>query len=147
VFTQQSEDLFPNFNQNKADEIKKKWVNCNKILIIGPPRSGKSFFVNNYLKGIDVNEYVIGLEKREEREDKNVQLQEKIWNMLRDVGKYAKEFLEGVKIDRTVMPEYVAKELKEFFNYRIPKPVLEWINKKIGRRVLRSNILRLRKRG
>jgi len=45
------DDLFEGFNANEAKEVLRSCTDCGRFVLVGPPRSGKTFFRENYLKG------------------------------------------------------------------------------------------------
>ena len=53
-----SRDLFEEFNKNKAGSVPQD----RRILVLGPPRSGKSTFINMHLGGCG-EEHIVGLVK------------------------------------------------------------------------------------
>ena len=60
------DDLFKGFNEDKVSEVLLRCTNCGRFVLIGPPRSGKTFFREKYLKGrlgdsVTVDEYTICL--------------------------------------------------------------------------------------
>jgi GTPase SAR1 family protein len=58
--------LFKEFNENKASG--KHGI----VLVLGPPRSGKTFFINNYLKPhTKAEEYTIGLISKKHAQPSN----------------------------------------------------------------------------
>ena len=44
-------DLFRGFNEVEVSEVLRRCTNCGRFVLIGPPRSGKTFFRENYLEG------------------------------------------------------------------------------------------------
>jgi hypothetical protein len=61
-------DLFEGFNANEVSEILRRCTDCGRFVLIGPPRSGKTFFRENYLKGVTVDEHTLGLTTTAETE-------------------------------------------------------------------------------
>ncbi|BDC00257.1 hypothetical protein [Saccharolobus caldissimus] len=57
--TTETEDLFYEYNKKLSETINQNQI--KDIVVIGPPRSGKSFFIKNYLKGLNVKEETIGI--------------------------------------------------------------------------------------
>lgn len=53
-------DLFEGFNANEVSEVLRGCTDCGRFVLIGPPRSGKTFFRENYLKGVTVVEHTLG---------------------------------------------------------------------------------------
>jgi KaiC/GvpD/RAD55 family RecA-like ATPase len=59
-------DLFSGFNEDEVSEVLCKCACCSRFVLIGPPRSGKTFFKEKYLKdrlgaGVTVDEYTLGI--------------------------------------------------------------------------------------
>ena len=59
-------DLFRDFNEGKVSEVLRRCAGCSRFVLIGPPRSGKTFFKEKYLKdrlgaGVTVDEYTLGI--------------------------------------------------------------------------------------
>ena len=68
-----AEDLFPEYNQKFAGALKGLISpEKEKVVVVGPPRSGKTFFIKNYLSGFEVEEETLGvIEEKELEELKN----------------------------------------------------------------------------
>jgi len=43
-------DLFRGFNEGEVSEVLRRCAGCSRFVAVGPPRSGKSFFIENYLR-------------------------------------------------------------------------------------------------
>jgi len=59
-------DLFGKFNEGKVREVLSRCANCGRFVVMGPPRSGKSFFIENYLRGslgnnVTIDEHTLGI--------------------------------------------------------------------------------------
>jgi len=54
-------DLFEGFNGREVNEVLRRCTDCGRLVLIGPPRSGKTFFRENYLKGVTVVELTLGV--------------------------------------------------------------------------------------
>jgi hypothetical protein len=59
-------DLFSGFNEDEVSEVLCRCAGCGRFVLIGPPRSGKTFFKEKYLKdrlgaGVTVDEYTLGI--------------------------------------------------------------------------------------
>jgi hypothetical protein len=61
-------DLFEGFNGREVSEVLRSYTNCGRFVLIGPPRSGKTFFRENYLEGVTVDEHTLGLTTTAETE-------------------------------------------------------------------------------
>jgi hypothetical protein len=53
--------LFEGFNKGEVNEVLRRCTNCGRFVLIGPPRSGKTFFKEKYLKGVTFDELTLGL--------------------------------------------------------------------------------------
>jgi len=58
-------DLFRGFNEGEVSEVLRRCAGCSRFVAVGPPRSGKSFFIENYLRnklgtGVTIDEYTLG---------------------------------------------------------------------------------------
>ena len=42
-------DLFRGFNEGEVSEVLRRCAGCGRFVLIGPPRSGKTFFREKYL--------------------------------------------------------------------------------------------------
>ncbi|WP_054854520.1 PhoH family protein [Vulcanisaeta distributa] len=58
-------DLLRDFNEGRVRELLNQCGNVGRVIVLGPPSSGKSFFINNYVRthcpNAEVLEYVAGL--------------------------------------------------------------------------------------
>jgi len=90
-------DIFAVYNQKNASEVAKECKDCDKILIIGPPRSGKSFFIDNYLRdklqNVKIDEFILGIEKRtveEVKENKVIEFFKKVLPIINSIKEQTK---------------------------------------------------------
>ncbi|WP_052292151.1 hypothetical protein [Saccharolobus islandicus] len=129
-------DYFPDFNRKRAEKVVEKCGGCNKVAILGPPRSGKSFFMKNYLEGKlkNVEELVVipeGLAKVNQPR----RLIEKLIEKIKDLTDVDIEGLDEILGKKA--PKHVIDEVKgriagsTHFVYFIPwKEVEECTSKK-----------------
>ena len=52
-------DLFHEYNKRLSEEIRRRQV--KDVVVIGPPKSGKTFFIRNYLSDLNVIEETVGI--------------------------------------------------------------------------------------
>ena len=83
-------DLFEGFNKDKVSEVLSRCTNCGRFVLIGPPRSGKTFFRENYLEGrpgvgFTVDEHTLGITTKTEGEEAKGELGlvRRLWGFLR----------------------------------------------------------------
>jgi len=86
--------LFRGFNEVEVDEVLRRCVGCGRFVLIGPPRSGKTFFRENYLEGkegrlgvgVTVDEHTLGITTTTKTEGKEAKgglgLREKVMRIL-----------------------------------------------------------------
>jgi len=137
-------DIFAVYNQKNASEVVKECKECDKILIIGPPRSGKSFFIDNYLRdklqNVKIDEFTPGIEKRtveEVKENKVIEFFKKVLPFINSIKEQTKvEDKELSKLLGDNAPKYIYEEAKRrignsrHFTYLISlKEIKECINK------------------
>jgi KaiC/GvpD/RAD55 family RecA-like ATPase len=112
-------DLFKEFNKNKASGKHKT------VLVLGPPRSGKTFFIDNYLKPYtEAEEYTIGLIS------KRIQPSNEIIDAFKRVMPWVSKLdyisIEGNDELRKFGNEFV-ESLRETFGGSAPKHVIDEI--------------------
>ena len=117
-------DIFPTYNQESAGKVVEVCRGYDKILIIGPPRSGKSFFIDNYLRdklgNVKIDDFTpsIGRGKNEEVKGNKV------------IGFFERElpFIKSFKKLTKVKEE----ELRKVLGHWAPKPIYNDAKKRIG---------------
>jgi hypothetical protein len=124
------DDLFNVFNEDEVSEVLRRCTNCGRFVLIGPPRSGKTFFREKYLEdklgdSVTVDEYTIGITTKTEGEEAKGELglSEKVMGVLKRmilIGKFA----DKVKVDD--------EELRRVLGDRAPKHIVEWARGMIG---------------
>jgi len=115
-------DLFPSFNQKKASEVIKKCNGYRRIVIFGPPRSGKSFFTEKYLRDslpdLIIDEYTVGVVDSAKAESNTI-------------SEFFKKKMPSV-VKLMDMKEVEDEELKRLLGNRAPKHIVEDTMKQIG---------------
>jgi len=80
-------DLFEGFNGREVSEVLRRCTDCGRFVLIGPPRSGKTFFRENYLKGVTVVEHTLGVTTTAKTEGEEAEgesgLREKVMTLLK----------------------------------------------------------------
>lgn len=115
-------DLFPSFNQKKASEVIKKSNGYRRIVILGPPRSGKSFFTEKYLRDslpdLIIDEYTVGVVDSAKAESSTISefFNKKMPSLVKPMD----------------MKEVEDEELKRLLGNRAPKHIVEDTMKQIG---------------
>lgn len=113
------EDLFKEFNKNMASG------KHETVLVLGPPRSGKTFFINNYLKShTKAEEYTIGLISKRIQPSNNII--DAFKRVMPWVSKLDYISIEGNDELRKFGNEFI-KSLRETFGYSAPKHVIDEI--------------------
>jgi tetratricopeptide (TPR) repeat protein len=123
-------DLFEGFNEVEVSEVLRRCTNCGRFVLIGPPRSGKTFFKENYLKGrlgdsVTVDEHTLGITTKTEGEEAKGELglREKVMGLLKRMTLIGK-FVDKERVDD--------EELRGILGDRAPKPIVEGARRKIG---------------
>jgi len=121
-------DLFEGFNANEAKEVLLKCTNCGRFVLLGPPRSGKTFFRENYLKGVTVEELTLGVTattKTEGEEAKGEsELHDKIMSLLKKMIPLIGKFADNVRVKD--------EELRRVLGDKAPKHIVEEARRVIG---------------
>jgi DNA-binding transcriptional MerR regulator len=126
-------DLFEGFNKGEVSEVLSRCTNCSKFVLIGPPRSGKTFFREKYLEGrlgnsVTVVEHTLGVTTTAKTEGEEAEgesgLREKVMGLLKRMIPIIGNFVDKVRVDD--------KELRRILGDRAPKHVVEWAKKVIG---------------
>jgi KaiC/GvpD/RAD55 family RecA-like ATPase/tetratricopeptide (TPR) repeat protein len=125
-------DLFSGFNEDEVSEVLRRCAGCSRFVLIGPPRSGKTFFKENYLEdrlgaGVAVDEYTLGISTTAKTEREEAGGESGI------LGKVMK-YLEGMipLIKRLRDSAEVDEELRKLLGDRAPKLVVEGARRSIG---------------
>jgi len=120
-------DLFMGFNEREVSEVRRRCTNCGRFMVVGPPRSGKSFFKNNHMKNyLDINatidEYTLGVSIA--KTGGVSRGPEGVIGLLKRMIPLIKKLLDRVEVDD--------EELKRVLGNKGPKPVIEEAKKRIG---------------
>lgn len=83
-------DLFYEYNKRLSENIRQKQV--KDVVVIGPPKSGKTFFIENYLNDLNVDEKTIGVL---EVDVSKWNLMDKLKESINDLGNNMKKFFGG----------------------------------------------------
>ena len=124
------DDLFRGFNKDEVSEVLRRCTNCGRFVLIGPPRSGKTFFKENYLEGrldigVTVDEYTLGITTKTEGEEAKgkLGLSEKVMELLKRMTLIGK-FVDNERVDD--------EELKRVLGDKAPKHIVEGARGMIG---------------
>ena len=125
------DDLFNGFNEDKLSEVLRRCTNCGRFVLIGPPRSGKTFFREKYLKdrlgdSVTVDEYTIGITTKTEGEEAKGEsgLSEKVMGVLKRIIPLIGKVADKERVDD--------EELRRVLGDRAPKRIVEWARRMIG---------------
>ena len=124
-------DLFNGFNEDEVSEVLRRCTNCGRFVLIGPPRSGKTFFREKHLKGrlgdsVTVDEYTLGITTKTEGEEAKGELGlgEKVMRILKRMIPLIGKFVDKERVDD--------EELRRVLGDRAPKPIVEGVRRMIG---------------
>ncbi len=128
-----SVDLFRDFNEGEVSEVFRRCAGCSRFVLIGPPRSGKTFFKEKYLKdrlgtGVTVDEYTLGISTtaKTEREEARGEsgISKKVMKYLEGMIPLIKRLRETVEVDD--------EELRRVLGDKAPRLVVEGVRRSIG---------------
>ncbi len=128
-----SVDLFRDFNEDEVSEVLRRCAGCGRFILIGPPRSGKTFFKEKYLKdwpgaGVTVDEYTLGISttaKIEGDEAKEgLRISKKVREYLKRMIPLIEKLRETVEVDD--------EELRRVLGDKAPRLVVEGVRRSIG---------------
>jgi DNA-binding transcriptional MerR regulator len=120
------DDLFRGFNEVEVSEVLRRCTNCGRFVLIGPPRSGKTFFRENYLEGrlgvgVTVSEHTLGITTTTKAEGEEAKgelgLREKVMRLLKRMTPLIGKFVDKASVD--------VEELRRVLGDRAPKPIVE----------------------
>jgi DNA-binding transcriptional MerR regulator/energy-coupling factor transporter ATP-binding protein EcfA2 len=121
-------DLFEGFNGREVNEVLRRCTNCGRFVLIGPPRSGKTFFKEKYLKGVTVDEHTLGVTTTARTEGEEAKgesgLREKVMGLLKRMVPIIGMFTDKVRVKD--------EELRRVLGDRAPKHVVEEARRVIG---------------
>jgi KaiC/GvpD/RAD55 family RecA-like ATPase len=127
------DDLFKSFNEVEASEVLRRCVGYGRFVLIGPPRSGKTFLIENHLRGklgtgVTVDEHTLGITttaKIEGGEAKGgLGLREKVMRLLKRMIPLIERMRDKVSVD--------VEELRRILGDKAPKPIVEEAVRMIG---------------
>jgi len=120
------DDLFNGFNEKEVNEVLRRCTNCGRFVLIGPPRSGKTFFKEKHLKGrlgdgVTVDEYTIGITTTTKTEGEEAKgelgLSEKVMGVLKRIMPLIGKVMDKEKVDD--------EELRKVLGDKAPKHIVE----------------------
>jgi DNA-binding transcriptional MerR regulator len=120
-------DLFEGFNEVEASEVLRGCTNCGRFVIIGPPRSGKTFFREKYLEGVTVVELTLGVTTTARTEGEEAEGEsglQKVMGLLKRMIPIIGKFRDKERVKD--------EELRRVLGDWAPKHVVEWAKKVIG---------------
>ncbi|MCG2867080.1 MAG: hypothetical protein L7H08_06105 [Vulcanisaeta sp.] len=127
------DDLFRGFNEVEVSEVLRRCTKCGRFVLIGPPRSGKTFFRENYLEGrlgvgVTVNEHTLGITTTTKTEGEEAKgelgLREKVMRILEGLIPLIGRLREKVRVED--------EELRRILGDRAPRSVVEGARGMIG---------------
>jgi len=122
--------LFRGFNEgevSQVSEVIRRRVGCGRFVVIGPPRSGKTFFIENHLRNnpntnVTVDEYTLGVPTAETEGGPGGR--EGVMGYLKRLMPWIWKFRDWVEVED--------EQLKEALGNKGPKPVVEGAKRRIG---------------
>ncbi|MFP3316331.1 MAG: hypothetical protein RXN91_08335, partial [Caldivirga sp.] len=126
-------DLFRGFNEVEVGEVLRRCVGCGRFVLIGPPRSGKTFFRENYLEGrlgagVTVDEHTLGTATTAKIEGGEARgglgIREKVVRILEGLMPWIGRLRERVSVD--------VEELRRILGDKAPRPIVEGAVRMIG---------------
>ena len=121
-------DLFRGFNEGEVSEVLRRCAGCSRFVAVGPPRSGKSFFIENYLRnklgtGVTIDEYTLGAPTAAKTEGGSGLL-ERAMEYLKRMMPWIRKFGDRVDVE--------VEELRRVLGDKAPRPVVEEARRRIG---------------
>jgi len=126
-------DLFRGFNEVEVNEVLRRCAGCGRFVLIGPPRSGKTFFRENYLEGrlgagVTVDEHTLGITTTTKTEGKEAKgglgIREKVMRYLEGMIPLIRRLREKVRVED--------EELRRILGDKAPRPIVEEAVRMIG---------------
>jgi len=120
-------DLFGKFNEDEVSEVLRRCANCGRFVVIGPPRSGKSFFIEKHLRnklgaGVAIDEHTLGIHTA--KAEGGSGLLERVMGYLKRIMPWIGKFRNKVEVD--------VEELRGVLGDRAPRPIVEEAKRMIG---------------
>ena len=128
-----SVDLFKSLNEGEVGEVLRRCVGCGRFVLIGPPRSGKTFFRENYLEdrlgaGVTVDEHTLGITTTAKTEGKEAKgglgIPEKVVRYLEGMIPLIRRLRDKERVED--------EELRRILGDKAPKPIVEGARGMIG---------------
>jgi len=121
------DDLFRGFNEDEVSEVFRRCVGCSRFVVIGPPRSGKTFFIENHLRNnpntnVTIDEYTLGVPTA--KIEGGPVGREGVMGYLKRWMPWIGKLRNWVKVED--------EELREALGNKGPKPVVEGAKRRIG---------------
>ena len=121
-------DLFKGFNEGEVSEVLRRCSGCGRFVLIGPPRSGKTFFRENHLEGrlgagVTVDEHTLGIAITAKAVG-GLGLRERAMEYLKRMMPRIRKLTDEVGVG--------AEELRRVLGRRAPRPVVEEAVSRIG---------------
>jgi GTPase SAR1 family protein len=126
-------DLFSGFNEDEVSEVLCRCAGCGRFVLIGPPRSGKTFFKEKYLKdrlgaGVTVDEYTLGISTTAKIEGDEAKegsgISEKVMKYLEGMIPLIKRLRDKASVED--------EELRRVLGDKAPRLVVEGARRSIG---------------
>jgi hypothetical protein len=126
-------DLFRGFNEGEVSEVLRRCAGCGRFVLIGPPRSGKTFFREKYLEGgpdagVTVDEHTLGITTTANIEDEKAKggsgIPEKVMRYLEGMIPLIERLRDMASVED--------EELRRVLGDRAPKSVVEGARRMIG---------------
>jgi len=126
-------DLFRGFNKGEVSEVLRRCAGRGRFVLIGPPRSGKTFFREKYLEGgpdagVTVDEYTLGITTTAKTEGEEARGES-------GIPEKVMRYLEGlIPLIRRLrdMASVEDEELRRVLGDRAPRSVVEGARGMIG---------------
>jgi energy-coupling factor transporter ATP-binding protein EcfA2 len=125
--------LFKGFNEGEVSEVLRRCSGCGRFVLIGPPRSGKTFLIKNHLRGklgtsVAIEELIPGITTTAKTEGEEARgepgLREKVMKYLKGMMPWIKRLRDSAEVD--------VEELRRVLGDKAPRPVVEGARRRIG---------------
>jgi energy-coupling factor transporter ATP-binding protein EcfA2 len=120
--------LFKGFNEGEVSEVLRRCSGCGRFVLIGPPRSGKTFFRENHLEGrlgagVTVDEHTLGIVTAAKAVG-DLGLRERAMEYLKRMMPRIRKLTDEVGVG--------TEELRRVLGDKAPRPVVEEAVSRIG---------------
>jgi predicted translin family RNA/ssDNA-binding protein/energy-coupling factor transporter ATP-binding protein EcfA2 len=125
--------LFGKFDEGEVSEVLRRCAGCGRFVLIGPPRSGKTFLIKNHLRGklgtsVAIEELIPGITTTAKTEGEEARgepgLREKVMKYLKGMMPWIKRLRDSAEVD--------VEELRRVLGDKAPRPVVEGARRRIG---------------